>query len=155
MRGPGRRRPQAVIGDLGGTALLGFVIGALLASSVAFVATARTIDLGPKVGDILVFRPGHRMTSDWEFTVAAPTRQPVASCVLKPDVMTSGGGSLVVERQLAAPRTYQVHWAGLRTSDGVADCGHNMELVVSGPDLQLLTNAVGGAGVERKSFPGF
>jgi hypothetical protein len=69
--------------------------------------------------------------------------------------MTSGGGSLVVEQRLQSPRMYHVHWAGLRTSDGAADCGRHAELVVSGADLQLLTNAVGGAGIERRHFAGF
>jgi hypothetical protein len=155
MRGRGRRDADEATGGVGSAAVLGCVVGALLASSVAVVAAAGTIDIGPKVGDILVFRPGDRMTADWEFTVGMPARAPTATCVLKPDVMTSGGGSLVVEQRLQSPRMYHVHWAGLRTSDGAADCGRHAELVVSGADLQLLTNAVGGAGIERRHFAGF
>jgi hypothetical protein len=50
---------------------------------------------------------------------------------------------------------YEVHWAGARTDDGESNCGSSANLVLSGPDLQLLTNAVGGAGVQHKGFPGF
>jgi hypothetical protein len=134
------------------TALLACLIAALLASSVAVVSAARTIDIGPKVGDILVFRPGSRMPADWEFTVATAST-PSTTCSLRPTVMASDGGSLVVEERIQAPRAFQVHWAGGRTSDSAADCGRDAQLVVAGADLQLLTNAVGGAGVEHKAFP--
>jgi hypothetical protein len=48
-----------------------------------------------------------------------------------------------------------VHWAGTHTSEGADDCGSKADLTISGSDLQLLTNAVGGAGVEHRSFGGF
>ena len=154
MRGPGRRRSDEATGDIGGAALIGCVVGALLASSVAVVTAVRTIEIGPKVGDILVFRQGARMAADWQFTVVA-AGQAAPTCVLRPDVMTSGGGSLVVEQRLQSPRAYRVHWAGARTSDGTSDCGRGADLIVPGADLQLLTNAVGGAGVEHRFFAGF
>jgi hypothetical protein len=69
--------------------------------------------------------------------------------------MTAGGGSLVVEQRLEKPRVYHVHWAGTHTSEGADDCGSKADLTISGSDLQLLTNAVGGAGVEHRSFGGF
>jgi hypothetical protein len=71
--------------------------------------------------------------------------------------MASGGGSLVVEERLdhSGSRTYRVHWAGTHTSNGPSDCGAMADLVVSGPDLQLLTNAVGGPGVEHEGFPDY
>jgi hypothetical protein len=127
------------------------LIASLLAGGVAMVATATTLDLGPKVGDILVFRSGARVPADWEFAVirsdpAAP------SCSLRPDVMASHGGSLVVEERFAKPRSYRVHWAGGPTGAGAADCGESADLMVPGTDLQLLSNAVGGPGVERSSF---
>ena len=56
------------------TAILACLIAALLASSVAMVSAARTIQIGPKVGDILVFRQGARMPPDWGFTVATNRR---------------------------------------------------------------------------------
>ena len=155
MKGPGRRRVGEAGRDLGSSALLGLVVGVLLASSVAVVSAARAIDLGPKVGDILVFRPGARMAPDWGFTAAKSTGQYGPTCTIQPDVMASGGGSLVVEERLAALRAYRVHWAGAHTSNGASDCGSSTDLVMSGLDLQLLTNAVGGAGVEHKTFPSF
>ena len=69
--------------------------------------------------------------------------------------MASDGGSLVVEQRFQTPRAFQVHWAGGRTSGPGSDCGTSAELIVPGEDLQLLTNAVGGAGVEHKIFPEF
>jgi hypothetical protein len=127
-------------------------VAALLASTVAMVSAARTIEIGPRVGDILVFRQGARMPPDWAFTVAtAPA--PDVTFSLRPAAMASQGGSIVVEQRLWTPPTFQVHSAGGHTSDAGADCGSYAALLVAGSDLQLLTNVVGGAGVEHKAFP--
>jgi hypothetical protein len=154
MKGRHPRGAGEATGGIGGAALLGCVLGALLASSVAVVTEVRTIDIGPKVGDILVFRPGAQVAADWEFPADRQGGQ-AAGCILTPNVMMAGGGSLIVEQRLPGLREFQVHWAGARTNDGASDCGASADLVVAGPDLQLLTNAVGGAGVEHKVFPGF
>ena len=154
MRWRRHSKETAGAGDIARTAMLAGVIAGLLVGGVAMVSAATTIDMGPKVGDILVFRQGARMPNDWEFTVATAA-SPAATCSLRPGVMASGGGSLVVEERLQRPRTFQVHWAGAHTSEGAADCGSNAELVLVGPDLQLLSNAVGGAGVEHRTFAGF
>ena len=69
--------------------------------------------------------------------------------------MASGGGSLVVEQRFPGKRLYRVHWAGQRTSNDTSDCGDAADLLVSRFDLQLLTNAVGGAGVEPRLFRDF
>jgi hypothetical protein len=45
-----------------------------------------------------------------------------------------------------------VHWAGGRTSDGATDCGRSADLVMNREELQLLSNAVGGPGVEHDVF---
>ena len=129
------------------TAVLGSLIAALLASSVAMVSAATRIEIGPKVGDILVFPRGAHMPTDWEFTVMT-TAVPAATCSLSPAIMAAEGGSLVVEQRLQGPRTFQVHWAGIRTSTDGPDCGGSAELVVSNADLQLLSNIVGGPGVK-------
>ena len=50
----GRRDADEAGGDLGRTAVLAVLIAALLTSGVAMVAAATTIEIGPKVGDILV-----------------------------------------------------------------------------------------------------
>ena len=131
--------------------MLAGVVAALLVSCVAVVAAATTIDLGPKVGDILVFRAGARMPSDWEFTAASATT-PGTTCTLRPEVMAVAGGSLVVEQRSDTPRTYRVHWAGNQTSPAGSDCGTSADLVLAHADLQLLSNAVGGPGVEHRLF---
>jgi hypothetical protein len=132
--------------------MLACLIAALLASAVAVVSAAGMIEVGPRVGDILVFQQGAHMPPDWEFSVATAAT-PSVRCSLRPTVMASQGGSMVVEERFQTPLTFQVHWAGGRTSDSGADCGSDAELVVPGEDLQLLTNVVGGAGVEHKAFP--
>jgi hypothetical protein len=150
MRGRGGRRSGEPAGDTLGTALLACMLAALLASSVAMVAAARTIDIAPKVGDILVFKPGARMPVEWEFAAVTTSDQLPVSCNLRPDVMASAGGSLVVEERFAGKRMYRVHWAGQHTSSGETDCGAVADLLVARSDLQLLSNAVGGPGVEHK-----
>ena len=154
MKGPeGRRTPEALSGQLR-TALIAGVVATLLASAAAVVAAARTIDLGPKVGDILVFRTGARLPADWEFAVVTASDQLPVGCKLQPVVMASAGGSLVVEQRTNNSRTYLVHWAGRNTSDPDSDCGAAADLLVSRGDLQLLSNAVGGPGVEHRAFGG-
>ncbi len=149
-----RRQIVNVPGDIVRAVVLGSLIAALLAGSVAMVSAATTIDLGPKVGDILVFRPGARMPADWEFT-ATTADAPPATCTLRPTAMASKGGSLVVEQRFRSPRAFRVHWAGSLTDDGGSDCGGSAELLLPDEDLQLLSNAVGGPGVEHRAFPGF
>ena len=69
MKGWGRRRTSETAGAVVETVLRAIVLAALLASSVAVVTVARTIDIAPKVGDVLVFRAGARIVADWEFAV--------------------------------------------------------------------------------------
>jgi hypothetical protein len=136
-------------GDLLRSVVLGCLIAAILASSVAVVSAARTLDLAPGIGDILVFKPGARMPDDWDFTA---NRNNALACKLSPSVMAKVGGSLVVEQRLDDARAYRVHWAGGATSDGVTNCGSEADLVLERTDLQLLSNAVGGPGVEHRMF---
>jgi hypothetical protein len=154
MKGRGKRPLEATTGNMGTTALFGCLLGALLASSVAVVTVVRTIDVGPKVGDILVFRPGSSVAADWEFPANAPGGQ-APRCILTPNVMMAGGGSLVVEQRRPGTHMYEVHWAGRQTNTGGSDCGSSADLVIAGQDLQLLSNAVGGEGVTRRRFPAF
>ena len=136
------------------TAVLASLIAALLASSVAMVSAATRIEIGPQVGDILVFWRGAHMPTDWNFIVMT-TAVPAATCSLRPAIMAAEGGSLVVEQRLQSPRTFQVHWAGIRTSKDGSDCGGSAELIVSNADLQLLSNVVGGPGVEPHTLSAF
>jgi hypothetical protein len=150
----GRAQHDQADSGIGKTAIFAALIAGLLAGGVAMVATATTLDLGPKVGDILVFRQGARVPTDWEFAVSnsAPN---ATMCSLRPDAMAAHGGSLVVEERFTKPRSFLVHWAGGSTSTGRSDCGSSADLVVSRADLQLLSNAVGGPGVERSTFTRF
>jgi hypothetical protein len=154
MKLPLRRPPTAEnAGEVAWTAMIACVVAMLLASAVAVVAAAETIQIGPAVGDILVFRTDAHLPADWE--VPAVTSVTGVNCVLRPDVMTTGGGSLVVEGRSTSPLQYLVHWAGPHTSNASSDCGSSVDLILSRADLQLLINAVGGVGVERRTFAGF
>jgi hypothetical protein len=156
MKGWGRRRTGgAPATDIAGTALLACLLAALLASSVAVVSAARAIDIAPKIGDILVFRVGAQVPTEWEFPAVTMSDQLPVSCNLRPDIMVAAGGSLVVEERFANKRMYRVHWAGQHSSNGESDCGATADLLVSRNDLQLLINAVGGAGVQHRSSAGF
>ena len=146
-----RRRWRIALpaGETVRTAVLACLIALLLAASVAMVSAARTLDIAPKVGDILVYRQGDKLPLDWEFTVdISPTR----TCVMSPSVMASQGGSLVVEERLDNANTYRAHWAGGPTSNGATDCGSSVDLVMHRVEMQLLSNAVGGPGVDHRLF---
>ena len=150
MRIRGNRRAGG--GEVLRSVVFGSLIAAILASSVAVVSAARTLDLAPGVGDILVFQHGARMPDDWDFTA---TKNDAIACTLKPEVMASRGGSLVVEQRLDDAGAYRVHWAGGPTSDGVTNCGSSVDVVIGRMELQLLSNAVGGPGVEHHAFSYF
>jgi hypothetical protein len=148
----GRWRRNVTTGEVARTAVLATLIAALLASSVAMVSATTRIEIGPHVGDILVFRRGAHVPTDWEFTVMT-TAVPTATCSLRPTIIGTEG--LVVEQHLQGPQTFEVHWAGIRTSTGGSDCGGSTDLVVSKADLQLLSNLVGGPGVEPHGLSAF
>ena len=136
--------------------LIATTIALLLVVSLAMMAAARAIELGPRVGDILVFRPGSQAPADWEFAAVTHSPELPVSCKLKPEIMVSGGGSLVVEQRSPNRRVYRVHWAGQRTSGDGDDCGRAADLVLSRYDLQLLANVVGGPGVaQRRLFSSY
>jgi hypothetical protein len=149
MKTRGNRRANGGAGDIVRNVVLGCLIATILASSVAVVSAARTLDLAPNVGDILVFKKGARMPSDWDFTA---NNADAMACTLRPDVMATAGGSLVVEQRLDNASAYRVHWAGGPTSEGVTNCGGSVDLTMSREELQLLSNAVGGPGIEHSAF---
>src|SRR4051812_6317225 len=109
------------------TALMAALVAGLLTSGVATVASALTMEIGPTVGDILVFRPGANLSADWTFNVAT-TSEPPRGCVLRPAFMAANGGSLVVEERSQERRVFRAHWAGSHTSTAAEDCGPNVEL---------------------------
>jgi hypothetical protein len=150
------RRPRVTeveAGQIAWAALAGCVVAILLASVVGAAAFVRTLDIAPQVGDILVFRPAAHLETDWE--VAARRPDGGSGCVLRPDVMSVQGGSLVVEERAMGSRAYRVHWAGPRTAMGISSCGDDADLLVARGDLQLLINVVGGVGVQPKMFASY
>ncbi len=155
MSNRGRKDAKDAPGEIFRTVLVASLIAGLLACSVALVAAARTLEIGPQVGDILVFRPAAQMPADWEFAAVNEANEMPVSCKLQPAVMASRGGSLVVEQRLDSRRMYRVHWAGGSTSIETTNCGSNADLLISRADLQLLSNVVGGPGVKTGSLPPF
>ncbi len=115
----------------------------------------------PRVGDIVVFKPGTQDADVWQMAIpairvaeggAAGFGSSDGVCTLDPNVMATEGGSLVVEGRQDAPLSYRVHWAGDRTSKGSSNCGTGAELTVSRTDLQRLANAAGGFGIGDKGI---
>jgi hypothetical protein len=111
----------------------------------------------PKIGDIVVFKPGSPDTDMWQMAIPAtfvPDKNaPAPACTLDPRIMATDGGSLVVEgRQEEPTLSYRVHWAGIRTATDGGNCGSAADLTVSRTDLQRLANAAGGFGVGEKGI---
>ena len=79
----------------------------------------KAAQLGPRVGDGIVFDPAHpNGLADSAARVSAD-RQRRASCVLDVAIIQRDGGSLVVEQRGSSPdHFYHAHWAGHRTSEG-------------------------------------
>jgi hypothetical protein len=111
----------------------------------------------PKIGDMVVFKPGSQDTDLWQMsiqaTVVSSAGAPAGECTLDPNVMATNGGSLVVEaRQTEPALQYLIHWAGAETSKLTSNCGTNANMLVSRTDLQRLANAAGGFGVGDKGM---
>ena len=111
----------------------------------------------PKLGDIVVFRPGSQDADMWQMaipaTMVSATGAEIAGCSLDPNVMADKGGSLVVEGLQSQPSLqYRVHWAGAATTKAPGSCGSSVDLLVSRTDLQRLANAAGGFGVGDKGI---
>lgn len=111
----------------------------------------------PRVGDIVVFKPGSQDTDMWQVTIPANKVSGLdnvgPNCALDPNVMAENGGSLVVEgSQGVKPVQYRIHWAGARTAKTNGSCGGSADLLVSRTDLQRLANAAGGFGIGEKGM---
>ncbi|HXT81034.1 MAG TPA: hypothetical protein VN702_15820 [Acetobacteraceae bacterium] len=138
----------------------GPIMAAVVLMFVGCFATFLFLELDalrPRVGDMVVFEPNGQGFDEWQLEVSAAdlsgSNRPGSKCTLDPNVMAAGGGSLVVEaRQETTPLRYRLHWAGVRTAKGTADCGSVADLAVSRDDLQRLANAAGGFGVARKTI---
>jgi hypothetical protein len=150
-----QRGPDRTSDDTWAPALT-LVATILLTAYLGAMSILQLEQFGPQVGAIVVFKPGAERMDLWHVSASvgddispdlmggAVTR----ACTLSPSAMAEGGGSLVVEaRHMSSPPIYRVHWAGLRTSVGGADCGKAADLVLSRTDLQKLANTAGGFGV--------
>jgi len=127
-----------------GTAAVLFLIVAVIGGSLRLADRLR-----PRTGDLLSFNLGKGVVSDRQDMVTARLvgNSAVVACVLQPHVMQTSGGSLVIEATQYEPSlSYQVHWAGARTSDNGADCGRAADLRLSPADLSVLSIAAGGWG---------
>jgi hypothetical protein len=133
----------------------------LIACIGGITAMLGTLHIGLRVGDIIVFKPeahvadGLAVKATDEATFSRPSG---ASCILDPAVMAHNGGSIVIERRLVpesgydVQSAYEIHWAGLHTSTGKADCGPYANLALSQMDLQMLVNAIGGFSFIGRSY---
>jgi len=152
-----RRREQQQLGrprrhrvdDTIWTMVLMLVSGVLLALTTGLCAFSELEQLGPTVGNIIVFRSTASSTDWWQIkaTIAGvwPKDAAARSCSLSPSIMGAGGGSLIVEaRRLSSPPVYRVHWAGKHTSEGATDCGTVADLELSRSDLMRLADVAGG-----------
>ena len=134
-----------------GTALLAGLIASLLASAVGATTLLGTIQFGPRVGEILQFGPYGQLTPEWR--VDAVRSSDHRHCVLKPAVMGTVRGSMVVERRMPDGRTFQAHWIGGPTSEGAENCGSAVDLTLGLVQMQTLLNA--DAAVRHWHFIGF
>jgi hypothetical protein len=139
----GRPRRQRVDDTLW-TLVLTLIAGALLTLTTAMSAFSELEQLGPSIGNIIVFRPLPNVTEWWHIE-AKLADHPGRTCILSPAVMAMTGGSLIIEaRKLSSPPVYRVHWAGKHTGLGTADCGVSADLILSRSELMRLADVSGG-----------
>jgi hypothetical protein len=158
MRGGTSHGPEFADAKVHDT-VVGKVISICLIVSVCMVVMLTVLRrltslFEPSIGEIAVFTP-KRIGSDVprqavQVAVANEQGQPTgAHCILASEVMTSPGGSLIIEVRRGEPHgAYVVHWAGGMTSHGASDCGDDVTVVVAKQDLMVLVNtAAGGFGL--------
>ncbi len=129
----------------------GLGLAMFLGLVIAVVFIARSYVVAPMVGDIVALRPGAMLLDPAREGLqavrldSAGKRGPL--CRLQTDVMTTGGGSVVVESERGGPRpAYVVHWAGGPTSRDATDCGSSADLELTPNDLARLAQIAGGFG---------
>ncbi len=111
----------------------------------------QAVEAGPQVGDLVAFDPAYQVPFESRARLTA-NRPRQTSCVLDVATMQRSGGSLVLERRGSEPdRLYRAHWSGPRTSNDMADCGRDADLVLSQIDIDTLATAAGGFGVDHSS----
>jgi hypothetical protein len=125
------------------------IVGILLVAGLRRLAD----DFGPQIGDIIAF-PATEIPSISTASIAVNPAGAFGGrpCTLDVDVMQKSGGSLVIEATRFTPdRGFQVHWAGVRTSDSREDCGGSVDLLLNGAQISALVFAAGGSGVKVRN----
>ncbi len=131
-------------------AMVGVItVGILLTAGLSWLADS----LGPQAGDIITFVATRAPSvSTGVITAGRAATSGRTSCILDEQTMQRSGGSLVVESARFAPkRTFQVHWAGARTSNGPDDCGSSADLLMNIDEVAALIFAAGGKGVKAQN----
>jgi hypothetical protein len=162
VKTPKRRiRENGLLSNTAESLLTACAVVLLIACIGGITTMLGTLHIGLRVGDILVFKPEAHVADGLAVKAThEATFSPLSgdSCILDPAVMAHSGGSIVIERQLVpesgydVQSTYEVHWAGLHTSTGNADCGPYANLALSQMDLQMLVNAIGGFSFIGRSY---
>jgi hypothetical protein len=135
--------------ELNWTTIAALLSAATLALFICFVSLSQIVQIGPNVGDIVVFEA--RGTSrDWPLSTIVVDKMTDADardqvCVLSPSVMGITGGSLVIEAKVTTePPSFHVHWSGAHTDVGSRDCGTSVDLTLPLASLRVLANSAGG-----------
>ena len=148
-----RQRVADHAGEVVSTVLIACLIASLLASTVAAAAVFNRLQFGPRVGEILRFRPGGYIPADWG--IPAERLSDHRICLLEPAVLSAERGSIVVEQRRSDGWYFHAHWAGGRTSAGANDCGSSADLQLGLTAMQALVNAAGGSVGAHWHFVGF
>lgn len=133
---------------IGAVPSVAVVILAAILLTIGFHRLADSLE--PQPGDIISF-PGTRIPSIRTvlITVSRLGEPGGRMCVLDLPVMQKSGGSLIVEAARSKPdRSFQVHWTGVRTSNGQGDCGGSVDLLLNSAQMSALAFASGGMGVK-------
>jgi hypothetical protein len=128
-------------------------LGCALLALSAVNTIAAMAHLRPHIGDIVSFTPSadQAIEDSARLIVHRPDK---FGCVLDLGVLRHGGGSLVVESQVAeTSNSFRVHWAGQRTSIDNANCGAQSDLILDGQELDILALSAGGYGAGTKHLP--
>jgi len=142
---PGDWKPHSANEGAMSALMAGSVLIAVVLGSIELLTILHTFNQGPVVGDMVTFSATATGVVEDPMKVALAVSPADRTCVLSPDVMRAGGGSLVVEGREtpAAKSLYRVHWAGAHTAKGAEDCGGKANLVLSASDLRSLASATG------------
>lgn len=150
MNDPRQPRDKQAIAATVESVVTAVVVVMMIGSVIALLGILTSAMAKPRVGDMVVFKPGASI-SDNEIVSATLESRPggaaARSCDLNPAIMAQSGGSIVVEKRSVAGDRYLVHWAGSRTATGSQDCGGSAELSLSFSALQSLVNSVGGRSI--------